>query len=68
MGRPAHDPIDDLKTTREKYVSLAQLAHYIGCARRTLYYHRDKGALRVIKRVGVIRVPIAEARRYAGLS
>ncbi len=63
----AHAAIDDLLTVT-KPVSLIQLADYIGVTRRTLYTHVEKGALRVVKRGGVIRVTPREARRYAGLA
>lgn len=61
-----HPPVDDL-ATRHKPVSLIQLAGYVGVTRRTLYTHVEKGALKVVKRGGVIRVTAAEARRYAGI-
>ncbi len=63
--RQRHEKIDDLDTTTAKFLSLQQLAEVLNVARRTLYYHAEKGALRVVKRGGVRRVPIAEARRYA---
>lgn len=62
-----HAPIDDLRT-HTKPVSLIQLAVYIGVTRRTLYTHIDKGALKVVRRGGVIRVTPKEARRYVGLA
>lgn len=58
-------PVDDLETHPKKFVSVIQLAGYLSVSRRTLYYHINKGALRAVKRVGVIRIPIEEARRYA---
>jgi excisionase family DNA binding protein len=58
---------DDLRT-RRKPVSILQLARYLGLTRRTLYNHRDKGALAVVKVGGTLLVPAKEARRYAGLS
>lgn len=63
----AHEPIRDLRTYPKKYVSLLQLAEYFGITRRTIYHHVDKGALRVVKRGGVIRVRIEEACNYAGV-
>ena len=60
---PAAAPaIDDL-ATYAKPLSLIQLADYIGVTRRTLYTHVEKGALKVVKRGGVIRVTPGEARR-----
>jgi hypothetical protein len=63
----AHEVIGDLRTYRKKYVSLIQLAEYLVIPRRTIYHHVSKGALPVVKRVGVIRVHIADACRYAGV-
>ncbi len=63
----AQPPIDDL-LHHTKPVSLIQLATYLGITRRTLYTHVEKGALKVVKRGGVIRVTPREARRYAGLT
>ena len=63
--RQRHEKIADIHTYPKRYVSLLQLAEYLGMERRTIYYHVEKGALQVVKRVGVIRVPIEEARRYA---
>lgn len=57
---------DSLRTLR-KPVSLIQLADFMGVTRRTLYTHIEKGALKVVKRGGVIRVTPNEARRYAGV-
>lgn len=66
---PAALPIldDDSLLRRRKPVSLIQLADYVGVTRRTLYTHVEKGALKTVKRLGVIRVTAKEARRYAGL-
>ncbi len=65
----AHQPIDDDDlATRKKPVSLIQLAGYVGVTRRTLYTHVEKGALKVVRRGGVLRVTAKEARRYAGLA
>ena len=66
-GRPP-TPSIDLATTRQPYVTLYQLAAYLGCARRTLYYHIEKGALPVVQRRGLIRVRLQDARIYAGLT
>lgn len=65
-GRPITPEIADLRTYRRRFVTLIQLAHYCGVSRRTLYNHIDKGALRVRKIGGVIRVPIEAARQYSG--
>lgn len=62
--RPATKPITDLDHYPKKFITPIQLAMYLGVGRRTIYHHIDKGALRVVKRVGVIRIPIEEARRY----
>lgn len=59
-------PITDLGTYRRKYVTPAQLAEYVGVTRRTIYHHIDKGALPVVRIVGVIRIRIRDAREYAG--
>lgn len=62
-------PITDLSTFSGKYVTPMQLAVYVGVTRRTIYHHIEKGALRAVP-LGdsqrVLRIPIAEARRYAG--
>jgi excisionase family DNA binding protein len=61
-----HEPIGDLRTCSRRYLSPLQLAEYAGVARRTIYHHIDKGALRAVKVGGVLRIPIREARRYMG--
>lgn len=63
----AHTPIRDLETHPRKYVSPLQLAEYVGVTKRTIYHHIDKGALRVVKLGGVLRVHIEEAKRYVGV-
>ncbi len=63
--RQRHVTIEDLDTTTAKFLTFIQLAEVLGVARRTLYYHAEKGALKVTKRGGVRRIPIGEARRYA---
>ena len=63
--RHRHEKIENIHTYPKRYVSLLQLAEYLDMERRTIYYHVEKGALRVVRRVGVLRVPIDEARRYA---
>lgn len=60
----AHEPIKDLQTYPKKYVSPMQLAEYIGVTRRTIYHHIEKGALGAVRRMGVVRIHVAEARRY----
>lgn len=65
-GRPRTIPIRDLATYSARFVTLLQLANYCGLSRRTLYHHIDKGALKVRKIGGVIRIPIEHARQYAG--
>lgn len=64
-GRPATEPICDLRTCQRKLISPMQLAEYIGVTRRTIYHHIDKGALRAVRRHGIVRIRIEEARRYA---
>ena len=56
--------IDDIETYPEKFVAPMQLARYFHVPRSTLYYHIRIGALVVVRRGGVLRVPIDEARRY----
>jgi len=67
-GRPRTPTVADLATYPGKFVSPMQLAVYFGVSRRTIYHHIDKGALAVVRRHGVLRVTIDEARRYCGLS
>ena len=62
----AHLPIIDLSSYERKYLSPIQLAEYAGVTRRTIYNHLDKGALRAVKVGGVLRIHVAEARRYLG--
>ena len=63
-GRPRTPMIQDLATYPRQFLSPIQLALYVGVTRRTIYHHIDKGALRVRHIGGVIRIDIAEARRY----
>ena len=58
--------IRDLRTYRKPFVTPDQLADYVGVTRRTIYHHIEKGALRVVKIGRLVRIPSAEARRYAG--
>lgn len=64
MGRPA-SILTDLQTFQNKYVRPKQLAMYVDVSIRTIYHHIDKGALRAVKIGGILRIPIADARRYA---
>lgn len=65
-GRPTTPPvIDDLVHYPHKFIAPIQLARYLNLSRRTVYHHLEKGALRGRKIRGSIRIPIAEARRYA---
>ena len=60
--------IRDLRTHTAPFVTVAELAAYVGLTRRTLYREIGAGELRV-RRFGLrdtIRIPIAEARRYVG--
>lgn len=67
VGRP-RTPAVDLLTTTRRYITLQQLAEYMDIARRTLYYHVEKGALPVVRRRGVLRIKIDDAREYADIS
>ena len=60
-------PIHDLNAYPKKYLSPMQLANYIGVTRRTIYHHIEKGALRAVHRLGVVRIHVDEARRYLEL-
>jgi excisionase family DNA binding protein len=65
-GRPTTPPVDDdLAHYPRKFIAPIQLARYLSISRRTIYHHIQKGALRVRKIEGTIRIPIDEARRYA---
>ena len=60
--------IRDVRTHEAPFVTVAELAAYVGLTRRTLYREIETGDLRV-RRFGPrgnIRIPIAEARRYVG--
>jgi hypothetical protein len=52
--RQPHEKIEDLTRYRGTHLSLIQLSEAINVPRRTLYYHVEKGALKVVKRLGVI--------------
>jgi len=58
-------PIVDLRTHPTKFVRPTALGRYLGIARRTIYNHIDKGALKTVKRGGILVVRIADAREYA---
>lgn len=62
--RPRTEPIADIDTYPKKYISPIQLAMIFNINRRTVYKHIEKGALRVVRRCGVVRIHIDEARRY----
>ena len=57
-------PISDLDRYPRKFISPIQLATYFGISRRTVYYHIAKGALQVVRRGGVVRIHVDEAKRY----
>ncbi len=60
--------VRDLRTHDAPFVTVADLAAYLRLTTRMIYKEIDAGALRV-RRFGLrgtIRIPIAEARRYAG--
>ncbi len=61
MGR-----ILDLDRHDEAFVSVTELAAYWCVHEKTIRRDIDKGALRVVRvgSSGLIRIPIAEARRY----
>ena len=67
-GRPSTSPITDLRTYTRRFVTPIQLADYVGVTRRTIYNHIDKGALKIRKIGGVIRIPRESALEYAGES
>lgn len=66
--RQRHEKVEDLTTYTGPNLTLLQLAEAIDVPRRTLYYHVEIGALKVVRRGGVIRVLTSEALRYAGLT
>ena len=60
--------VRDLRTHDAPFVTVAELAAYVRLTTRMIYKEIDAGALRV-RRFGLrgtIRIPIAEAQRYAG--
>ena len=60
--------IRDLRTHDAPFVTVAELAAYLRLTTRMIYKEIDGGALRV-RRFGLrgtIRIPIEEAKRYAG--
>ena len=66
MARP-RTPLTDLSTFPHKYVRPQQLAFYANVPVRTIYHHISKGALRAVKIVGSLRIPIDVARAYVGI-
>jgi excisionase family DNA binding protein len=56
--------ITDLEKHPKNYVSIDQLADYVGVSRRTVYNHIDKGTLKAVKVGGSLRIPVEEAKRY----
>ena len=60
--------IRDLRTHDAPFVTVAELAAYVRLTRRTIYNEIEAGELRVRRfgSRGMIRIPIAEAQRYAG--
>lgn len=66
MGRPAVEPIGDLRTYRKKFVTPAQLADYALVERQTIYLHIKKGALKATRIGGVVRIRKADALIYTG--
>jgi excisionase family DNA binding protein len=60
--------IRNLSTCEQAYVTVDELAEYLRVSEDTIRRHIKKGALRVVRlsRDGnLVRIPIAEARRYA---
>lgn len=55
----------DLDTYAKPYVRLQDLAGLLGISPRTVYHHIEKGTLKAVKIGGLLRIPIAEARKYA---
>jgi len=65
-GRPTTPPVtDDLAHYSRRYIAPIQLARYLAIPKRTIYHHIEKGALRVRKIGGLLRVHIDDARAYA---
>ncbi len=61
--------IRSLATCEQRFVTVAELADYLGLSTRVIYSEIATGALRA-RRCGPggrnIRIPIEEAQRYAG--
>jgi excisionase family DNA binding protein len=55
-----------LATHPKKFVTVDELALYLELPHRTLYHHIAKGALPALRFGRLIRIPIADARSYAG--
>lgn len=60
--------IPDLKTTTRPFVSPIALADYLDISIGTVYYQITKGALPAVRVGRQFRIPIDEARKFAGLS
>lgn len=59
--------IRDLASHPYPFVTVEELADCLTVTTKTIYRHIDKGALHVVRIGGTtIRIPIHEARRYAG--
>ena len=60
--------IRDLRTHDAPFVTVAELAAYVRLSERTIYREIAAGALtaRRFGSSGNIRIPVHEARRYAG--
>ena len=60
--------IRDLRTHDAPFVTVAELAAYVRLSERTIYREITAGALtaRRFGSSGNIRIPVHEARRYAG--
>lgn len=59
--------IRDLASHPYPFVTVEELADCLCVSTKTIYRHIDKGALTVVRVGGtIIRIPIQEARRYAG--
>jgi excisionase family DNA binding protein len=56
--------ITDLATHPAHFISIPELADYLGVSRRSLYHQIDKGALAAVRMGGVLRMRTSEVRRY----
>jgi excisionase family DNA binding protein len=59
--------IRDLARHPVRHITVQEYADYLHVPARNIYHWIDKGALHAVKLEGIIRIPIAEARKFAAI-